>query len=105
MFAPFVLPEGLISSSIVFPVGIHVVEKVGGAGGGDDGTDIGVSTAGITVGIESAIAVIRPQAMDGPRVSWTFSRTGVPELCLQNKLSAMWRGYIGWAPSPVGGLV
>jgi len=86
VFFPFMVPEGFIvscrvyehclllwgslwglwesvwicSTLIVFPVGVHVVEEVGFAGGGDNGRDVGVGARGIAVGVVGAVAVVGP---------------------------------------------
>ena len=83
VLAPFVLPEGLIRCSLVFPVGIHVVEEVGGASRGKDGADVGIRTRSVAVGVVGAIAVVWPETVNGPGICRALGRATVPELSLR----------------------
>jgi len=66
MFLPFVIPEALVVAVDVLPVCVHIAEHIRCACSSEDGGDIGVGSAGVAVGVIGAVAVVRPQAMDGP---------------------------------------
>ena len=83
------LPERLIFALVIFPVGVHVIEEGGGAGGCDDGADVGVGASGVAVGVEGAIAVVRPETVYSPGLRGTGGRVGVPELGLRRRVSAI----------------
>ena len=81
VLAPLVGPEGLVLALVVLPVLVHVVQE-GLVLGSDDGRDVGVLALLVAVGLISAVAVIRPQAVDSPRVRRAV--TQIPELGLQD---------------------
>lgn len=83
VLAPLVLPEALVVALVVLPVGVHVREEVGGSRGGNDGGDVGVGARGVAVGVVGAVAVVGPQAMDGPGVGGACGWGVVPELGLE----------------------
>ena len=60
MFSPLVLPESLVCTRVADPVGVHVREEGGLAGGGQDGGDVGVGARRIAVGVEGSVAVVWP---------------------------------------------
>lgn len=60
MLRPLVLPEGLVITLVVFPVCVHVGEKVGSSSSRQNRGDVGVSSRVVTVLVEGAIAVVRP---------------------------------------------
>lgn len=60
VFIPFVTPEALIRSILIFPVGVHIGQESSFAERLKDGPYIAPLPGRITVGIECAIAVIRP---------------------------------------------
>jgi len=86
VFVPFVLPEGLVSTAIVFPVLLHECESAlaSGTGSLENAGDIVVLTTVITVLSVRAIAEVRPEAVDSPGVGRASSWLGVPELNLKN---------------------
>ena len=83
VLAPLVLPEGLVVALVVLPVLLHDLEGLVGAGGLQDLGDVGVGAARVAVGFVGAVAVVRPQAVQGPGVVWAGWRVCVPELGLQ----------------------
>ena len=85
MLAPFVFPEALVIALVILPVGIHVAEKVCLSSSRENGRDVGVCSVGITIGVVGAIAVIRPETMDGPRICGSGRWTIVPELGLERQ--------------------
>lgn len=87
VFAPFVLPEGFVARSLVFPVGVHVGEGVCGAAGCQNGADVGVRASGIAVGVVGAVTVIWPKTVDRPRIRRALGWATVPELCLPSLLA------------------
>ena len=60
MFAPLVLPESLVCTGVADPVGVHVGEEGGLAGGVQDGGDVGVGARRIAVGVEGSVTVVWP---------------------------------------------
>lgn len=82
MLAPLVLPEGFVVAGDVFPVGGHVGEEVGAAVRLQDLRDVGVLPRFVAVLVVRAVAVVRPEAVDGPVVGGTGCRVRVPELGL-----------------------
>ena len=60
VLVPFVLPEVFVVALVVFPIGVHVAQEIGLAGGGDDGGDVVVFAARIAVLLVGAVAAIRP---------------------------------------------
>ena len=54
------LPESLICTRVADPVGVHVREEGGLAGGGQDGGDVGVGARRIAVGVEGSVTMVRP---------------------------------------------
>ena len=54
------LPESLVCSRVADPVGVHVREKGGLAGGGQDGGDVGVGARRIAVGVEGSVTMVWP---------------------------------------------
>ena len=83
VLGPLVLPEALVVALVVLPVGVHVGEQVRGPCGGDDGGDVGVGARGVAVGVVGAVAVVGPQAVDGPGVGGACGWGVVPELGLE----------------------
>ena len=83
MLAPLVLPEGFVSPAVIFPVGIHIAKEIGRAGGGEDSADVCIGAARIAIGIVSAVAMIRPQSVNGPRCFGALGWAAVPKLCLE----------------------
>lgn len=72
VLAPLVLPETLVIALVILPVGVHVSEQVRLAERVQDSSDVCVFARRITVGIVGAVATIRPEAVDGPRISRTW---------------------------------
>lgn len=72
VLAPLVLPESLVIALVILPVGVHVCEQVRLAERVQDSSDVGVCARCITVGIVGAVAMIWPQAVDGPRIDRTW---------------------------------
>jgi len=86
VLAPFVLPEGLVVTLVVLPVGLHVAQELGAAGRLQNLGDVGVGSSVVAIGFVCAIAVVRlvyhelgckclaftigayPKAVDGPAV-------------------------------------
>lgn len=82
VFFPFVIPEAFVVALVVFPVGVHVAEEGGLAGGGQDGGDVCVGAIRVAVGVVGAVAVVGPEPVDGPGVGGAGGGVVVPELCL-----------------------
>lgn len=76
VLVPLVLPEGLVIALIILPVGVHVREQVRLAERVEDSSYVRIFARRVTVGIIGAIAMVRPQAMDCPRISraWKCKR-------------------------------
>jgi hypothetical protein len=66
VLAPFVLPEGLVVTLVVFPVLLHVAQGLIGTGGLKNLRDVGISAFGVAVRFVCAIAVVGPQAVNSP---------------------------------------
>lgn len=60
VLGPLVVPEGFVLALVVFPVGGHVGEEVGGAEGVENRADVGVGARRVTACIEAAIAAVGP---------------------------------------------
>lgn len=60
MLVPLMFPEILVISFVVLPIYIHVVQQARSSGLTYDGRNIGIFTGWITIGLVSAIAIIRP---------------------------------------------
>ena len=60
VFAPLVLPEGLVVALVVFPVLLHHGQGVVGARGAQDFGDVFVGAARVAVGFVGAVTVIGP---------------------------------------------
>jgi len=54
-------PEALVCASCALPIGVHVGEKGVLARGGQDLSNVGVSTGGIAICIIRSIAVVWPR--------------------------------------------
>lgn len=54
------LPEALVITVGILPVGIHVRKEGGLPGGSQDLSDVGVGSIGVAVGVIGPIAVVRP---------------------------------------------
>lgn len=67
VLAPFVLPEALVIALVVLPVGLHIAEGIGSLAGQDVG-DVGVGTVIVALSGIGAVAVVRPETVDGPRI-------------------------------------
>lgn len=83
MFAPLVLPEALVVPVDVFPVCVHVAQEARLPRRLQDLRDVCIGPCGVAVGVKRPIAVVRPEAVDGPVVRGTRRRRGIPELGLQ----------------------
>ena len=68
VLAPFVLPEGLVITLVILPVSVHVVQGVISTEGLQNVSDVGVSPAAVTLSWVAAIAVVGPEAVNGPGV-------------------------------------
>ena len=60
MLSPLVVPEGLVVTLVVLPVGGHVGEEVGCAEGVEDGADVGVGARRVSVRVIGAVTAVRP---------------------------------------------
>jgi hypothetical protein len=87
VLAPLVLPEGLVVAFVVFPVLLHDFQGLVGAGGLQDFGDVGVGAARVAVGFVGAVAVVGPEAVEGPGIIWAGWGVGVPELRLEESSS------------------
>jgi hypothetical protein len=83
VLAPLVLPEGLVVALVVLPVLLHDFKSFIRAGGLQDFGDVGVGAARVAVGFVGAVAVVGPQAVEGPAVVRAGWRVCVPELGLE----------------------
>lgn len=70
VLAPFMLPEGFVISSLVFPIGIHVVQEAGCTVRLQDGGDIGILAVHVTVLIVGAVTVVGPGRSKPRQSSW-----------------------------------
>lgn len=64
MLVPFVLPEVFVVTLVIFPVGVHVAEKIGLASSRDDGGDVIVLAARVAVLFVSTVAAIWPRGIE-----------------------------------------
>lgn len=60
MFAPLMLPEALVVTSVVFPVDAHVIEDVVAVIGLEDLSDVCILAGFIAIRVVGSIAVIGP---------------------------------------------
>lgn len=66
MLAPFVLPERLVITLVVLPVGLHVSQNIAMTLVFKNAANISVCSRAITSGFVGAVAVVGPEAMDSP---------------------------------------
>lgn len=96
MLGPLVHPEILVLSFVVFPVGCHVRQEVGGSKGFEDVSDVMVGTFVVAIGFITAVAAVGPVVES---VSYWYAGTGRVEKTYH-------RPWMVQASSgPVGGLV
>jgi len=65
VLVPFVLPEALVVTLVVLPVGLHVVEQLRPALRPQDGRDVAVLARRVAVGSVGAVAVVGPEILSG----------------------------------------
>jgi len=84
---PLVLPQFLIGTivGVVFPEGIHEAEGRAGALGRKQTGNARIRARGVAVLLEGQVALIGPQAMNGPAVARPSGGAGVPELGLEQE--------------------
>lgn len=83
MLTPLMAPKALIITIDINPIRIHICQQVRLPKALQDRSDVGVCPRSITRTVERPIAVIGPEAVDGPVVGGASRRTGVPELRLE----------------------
>lgn len=84
MSSPFMLPQLLVRTviRIVFPERIHKVESRSSALSSKERRDASIVSRRITIFLEGGVAVIGPEAVNGPAIGRTIRRVCVPELRL-----------------------
>lgn len=86
MLTPLVLPEGLVGAVVVWPVCVHVAEQFR-VRLLNDGGDVGVLPALVTKLLVCAIAVIRPETVNGERVLGASARVMNVSKCCEASMS------------------
>ena len=80
MLVPLVRPKRLVVIRVALPVRVHEFDELRLPLPGEDLADVGVLAARIAVLLVRPVAVVRPQAMDRPRVVRADVGLRVPEL-------------------------
>ena len=88
MCRPLVLPEGLAALIVRLPVRVHVGHGIGLASILEQSGDVFVGARAVTVLVVAAVAVVGPEAVDGPGIIRAGHWVSVPELNLLDQ--AVW---------------
>lgn len=66
MLSPLVFPEFLVCLIVTVPVGVHIIQELGGTIGLDQGCDISILARRITFLRVGTVAIVRPKSVNSP---------------------------------------
>lgn len=79
------LPETLIITILILPIRIHIIQQLRPTLRFQNLRNILIRARLIAIRLIRAIAIIRPEPMDGPGIVGSRGGVGVPELSLEEK--------------------